>query len=111
MIDSALFAGMRPDLSTLPSTTTDFIAQTAIRSVTLTGGADGSFTFASSTIAAYAIGRVQFGTVDGNSGAAPFGVAARFIVAYSRNGHAVSRNLGFAGDFDHENNYFVRIIA
>jgi hypothetical protein len=114
MRNSTLFAGVDPAITGLPTKASDFVITTAIRSVTVTGTSDGESPFADSMIAASVIGRVRLGVVDAASGTAPFGVATTFIVSYSRSTAGAflnRRNLVIPGEYDHEGNFFVRILG
>jgi hypothetical protein len=80
--NSFVFAGMRADLSDLPTSTADFSnGIAAIRSITLKGKLPG--TFANTHIAAPSIGKLSLGPIATYNALHPFGVAGDRVDAFS----------------------------
>ena len=79
---SLVFAGIRLDLSTVPTSVADFSNGAAsLKSLTLKGKLPG--TFASSNVAAPSIGKLALGPIGTFNGFTSFGVAADRIDAFS----------------------------
>ena len=76
--DSRIFAGVRADLSQLPSAASDFVnTASTVTSVAIRG--HGSDAFADSQIAGWNVGAVSLGQIKMNHAGIPFGLAAHRV--------------------------------
>lgn len=78
--DSTVFAGVRPDLASLPTAAADFASPLAtIKSFSVKSKSPGAF--ADTLVAAPVIGKVTLGAVASANGGTPFGVSANQILS------------------------------
>jgi hypothetical protein len=117
---SAVLAGVKPEVTGLPSAASDFAAAASILSFTVTGTPAGGYNFVESTVAAARLGKVFPGLVDARAatpapGFAPsFGVATTYVGFYSRRiavGPTTLFRRDIPGDYDREGGYAVRIVG
>ncbi len=113
LFDSALFAGVRDDLLTLPTTRDDLVADASIASVALRGLVDEPFAMLNSHISAASLGRLSLREVDTQNAGVAFGLAATFYrsVTFTENGrtHRLVRSSDFTA-FDPINDLTVRVL-
>ncbi len=84
-LDSTLFAGVNPSLTSLPASSSDFAADASIMTFRVTATKK-PYSFSNSNIAAASIGQVVLARVNpGNSGN-PFGIAAKTLDAFTNRG-------------------------
>jgi hypothetical protein len=79
--DSAVYAGVRSDLTGMPSAAGDFTGNAIIRSLSVSGKNPGAFS--DSVIAAADLGKVSLGSVTTTNGGTSFGLAADRIASVS----------------------------
>jgi hypothetical protein len=78
-----IFAGVSSSLNTLPASSSDFVADSTISSVVVTGRGH-PFAVQGSSIAAESLGHVTFGPVNTDNAGLPFGLAAHSLQSYTR---------------------------
>ena len=78
-----IFAGVSPSVSTLPSSAGQFVNDSTIASVTITGRGL-PFAVSGSNIAAQSLGRINLGAVNPNNGGLPFGLAAHSLLSFTQ---------------------------
>jgi hypothetical protein len=83
LVDADVFAGVDPAVTQLPASSSAFVANSTITSVTVTGRND-PFAVQGSNVAASSLGRITFGAVNTNNGSVPFGLAAHQLASYTR---------------------------
>lgn len=83
LVDSNLFAGVDPAVTTLPASASAFVADSIISSVIITGHGQ-PFAIQGSNVAAESLGHITFGAVDTDNDGVPFGLAAHQLGSYTR---------------------------
>lgn len=81
MRDSAVYAGVRNDLTGLPTATSDFTTDALIKSLSVSGKTPGAFS--NTVIAAQDLGKISLGTVATTNNGTPFGLGADRIASVS----------------------------
>jgi chitinase len=81
MHDSAVYAGVRSDLTGMPTAVGDFVHDALIKSLSVSGKTAGSFS--DTVIAAQDLGKISLGSVTTANNGTPFGVAADRIASVS----------------------------
>jgi len=81
MHDSAVYAGVRSDLTGLPTVAGDFTHDALIKSLSVRGKTAGSFS--NTMIAAQDLGKISLGSVATTNNGTPFGVGADRVAAVS----------------------------
>jgi hypothetical protein len=111
MHDSAVYAGVRSDLTGMPSAAADFTKDALIKSFSVRGKAPGSFS--NTVIAAQDLGKISLGSVMTANNGTPFGVAADRIAAVRStlgSGKVSLKRLDAPADSQTQDDFTLRLI-